>query len=88
MLTWLLIPAFGAVVLALPFWGTFQPGQAAPYSYLPYLLIALVGVGVLYMLYVQATRPALLASAGSLIMGETESAGDTEGVAGASGPTE
>jgi len=68
----------GAIVLGIPFWGDFQPGQAAPYSYLPWLFAALVGVGILYMLFVQATKPDLLARAGTIIMGEDAGTPDDE----------
>jgi len=78
MVTWLIIPVVGAIVLGIPFWGDFQPGQAAPYSYLPWLFAALVGVGILYMLFVQATKPDLLARAGTIIMGEDAGTPDDE----------
>ena len=50
------------------------PGQPAPYSYLPWLTIALIAAGVIYMLVLQATRPRALSQAVSLLEGEVEAA--------------
>jgi amino acid transporter len=70
VLTWLLFPLIGALVLLIPFWGDFQPGQPAPFSYLPWLFAGLIALGILYTLFVQIARPGLLARAGTIIMGE------------------
>jgi len=78
VVTWVIIPVVGALVLGIPFWGDFQPGQAAPYSDLPWLFAALVGVGVLYTLFVQATKPDLLARTGAITMGEDAGTPDDE----------
>ncbi|HEY7015860.1 MAG TPA: APC family permease [Streptosporangiaceae bacterium] len=65
------VPAIGVVALAAPFYSDFQPGQVAPYSYLPWFYLALVAIGVLYVVYLQRTKPAMIAQAGSIIMGES-----------------
>ena len=54
--------------------GDLRPGQPAPYSYLPWLTIALIAAGVIYMLMLQATRPRALSQAVSLLEGEVEAA--------------
>ncbi|GHH63363.1 amino acid permease [Streptosporangium violaceochromogenes] len=65
----LVTPVVGVVVLLIPFWGDFQPGQAAPFSYLPLLTIALILVGVVYMLLLRSRRPEALAQAADLLVG-------------------
>ena len=69
VVTRLLIPIVGIVVLAIPVWGDLQPGQAAPYKYLPYLTIALIAVGVLYTLILAKRRPEILRDAPGLLEG-------------------
>jgi hypothetical protein len=64
------VPAIGIVALAAPFYSDFQPGQVAPYSYLPWFYLALVAIAVLYVVYLQRTKPAMIVQAGSIIMGE------------------
>ena len=73
-LAWVVTPVIGVLVLAIPVWGDLRPGQPAPYSYLPWLTIALIAAGVLYMLVLQATRPRALSQAVSLLEGEVEAA--------------
>ncbi len=73
-LAWVVTPVIGVLVLAIPVWGDLRPGQPAPYSYLPWLTIALIAAGVLYMLVLQATRPRALDQAVSLLEGEVEAA--------------
>lgn len=77
-ITWLVIPSIGALVLLIPFWGDFQPGQPSPYNHLPWLFAGLIALGILYMLFVQLAKPALLARAGTIIMGEDEGTADDE----------
>lgn len=43
-----IIPIVGVAVLALPFWGLVQPGQEAPYSFFPWIVLALVVISVIY----------------------------------------
>lgn len=40
------MPALGALALAIPFVELFQPGQPAPYSWFPYLTLAILVVAV------------------------------------------
>lgn len=77
--TRLISPIVGVAVLAIPFWGDFQPGQDAPYSYLPLLTIALILVGVVYMLVLRSRRPEVMARAADLLVGEADDTGDGRG---------
>lgn len=75
----LICPIIGAAVLLIPFWGDFQPGQAAPFSYLPWLTVALVLVGVAYMLVLRSRRPRVMARAADLLVGEADEGTETDG---------
>ena len=61
-------------VLAIPVWGDLRPGQPAPYSYLPWLTLALIAAGVGYMLVLRALKPRSLDQAVGLLEGEVEAA--------------
>jgi xanthine/uracil permease len=54
---WVVTPVIGVLVLAIPIWGDLRPGQPAPDSYLPWLTIALIAAGVVYMLILSTVRP-------------------------------
>jgi len=57
---WVVTPVIGICVLAIPVWGDLRPGQATPFSYLPWLTPALIAVGIVYMLVLQAVRPQVM----------------------------
>jgi hypothetical protein len=61
-------------VLAIPIWGDLRPGQPAPYSYLPWLTIALIAAGIIYMLVLSAVRPRAMESAVANLEGEVGAA--------------
>lgn len=65
-----MVPLVGIVTLAVPYWSDFQPGQPAPFSYLPWYFLGVLAIGVLYVLYLQRRKPMMVARAGSIIMGE------------------
>jgi amino acid transporter len=71
---WVVTPVIGIGVLAIPIWGDLRPGQAAPFSYLPWLTIALIAAGVAYMLILSATHPAVIGRAAALLEGGEEPA--------------
>ena len=72
--TWVVTPVVGVLVLAIPVWGDLRPGQSPPYSYLPWLTLALIGAGIAYMLVLQAVRPRVMARATALLEGGEEEA--------------
>lgn len=72
------VPLVGIITLAVPYWSDFQPGQPAPFSYLPWFYLGLLATGVLYVAYLQRRHPAKVAQAGSVIMGETAPAGPVQ----------
>jgi amino acid transporter len=71
---WVVTPVIGVLVLAIPIWGDLRPGQPAPYSYLPWLTIALIAAGIVYMLVLSALRPRAIESAVANLEGGAEAA--------------
>jgi amino acid transporter len=71
---WVVTPVIGVLVLAIPIWGDLRPGQPAPYSYLPWLTIALIAAGVVYMLVLSRVRPQAVEHAVANLEGEIEAA--------------
>lgn len=69
LFTRLLVPLVGIAILAIPVYGDLQPGQAAPYKYLPYLTVALIVVGVLYTMVLAASKPDSIRDAPGLLEG-------------------
>ncbi len=65
----LILPIIGIVVLAIPVYGDLQPGQPAPYKYLPYLTLGLIALGVVYALVLGVRRPDALRKAPALLEG-------------------
>jgi hypothetical protein len=51
---------------------TRPPCRRAPYSYLPWLTLALIAVGVIYMLVLRAARPRVIGHAAALFEGDEE----------------
>ena len=70
--TWVVTPVIGVLVLAIPVWGDLRPGQPTPYSYLPWLTLALIAAGVVYMLVLQAARPRVIENAAALLEGDAD----------------
>ncbi len=67
--TRLVVPIFGIAILAIPVYGDLQPGQAAPYKYLPYLTVGLILVGVIYTAILAVRRPNVIRDAPGLLEG-------------------
>lgn len=67
--TRLIVPIFGMAILAIPVYGDLQPGQAAPYKYLPYLTVALILVGVVYTMILAKRKPNIIRDAPGLLEG-------------------
>jgi amino acid transporter len=67
--TRLIVPIFGMAILAIPVYGDLQPGQAAPYKYLPYLTVGLILVGVVYTMILAKLKPDIIRDAPGLLEG-------------------
>lgn len=77
------LPVIGIVTLAVPFWALVQPGQAAPYSWFPWITLALVVVSLIYAFWKVRVDPQLPARIGASVSGPQVSASDTTEKAGA-----
>ena len=69
LFTRMLIPILGIAILAIPVYGDLQPGQAAPYKYLPYLTLALIAVGIIYTAILAKRKPDIIRDAPGLLEG-------------------
>lgn len=74
----LVVPVLGILVLAIPVWGDLQPGQPAPYKYLPVLTLLLIAVGVLYTAVLRVRKPETLRLAPALLEGGEAESGEAE----------
>jgi amino acid transporter len=68
-LLWVVVPAIGLAVLAIPIWGDLRPGQAAPFNALPWLTILLIAAGVAYAVVLGMVKPQALQKAPALLEG-------------------
>jgi amino acid transporter len=73
---WVVTPAIGIIILAIPVYGDLRPGQPSPYNILPWLTLALIAAGVLYALILGFVRPQALAQAPALLEGDESLATD------------
>ncbi len=69
VVTNLIIPLIGIVVLGIPVWGDLRPGQPSPFKYLPYLTLGLIALGVVYAVFLRLRRPDILRDAPALLEG-------------------
>ncbi|WP_376795265.1 APC family permease [Thermogemmatispora sp.] len=60
-----LLPLLGTVSIALPLWALLQPGQQPPYSFFPWITLALLIIALLYSWWRVRTDPALPARIGA-----------------------
>jgi amino acid transporter len=67
---WVVTPAIGIIVLAIPVYGDLRPGQPSPFNVLLWLTLGLIAVGVIYALVLGATRPQVLEQAPALLEGD------------------
>jgi amino acid transporter len=65
-----LVPIIGIGVLALPIWGFFAPGQAAPYNFFGWIFLALVVLSVAWATYILLTRPQATQTLGAMVADE------------------
>lgn len=66
----LIVPALGIAFLILPLWGLVQPGQPYPYNIFPWIVLALLALGVAYALLRRRQVPDLDQRVGSIIADE------------------
>jgi amino acid transporter len=64
------IPVLGMAAIAFPMWQLIKPGQASPYSWFPYFTLAVIVVGVMYALILNARDKSLGERVGSIVADE------------------
>ena len=65
-----LVPLIGIGVLALPIWGFFAPGQAAPYNSFGWIFLGLIILSVAWASYIMFTRPEAATTLGKMVADE------------------
>ncbi len=66
------VPVVASLILLLPIYGLLYPVPPFPINLVPYIFVIWVLVGVGYLLYTSARRPAVLAGMGRVFEAETE----------------
>ena len=64
------LPTLGVIVVAIPIYYLFKPGQAAPYDGFPWAGVGLIVVSVLYAIWLVRRDPGLGDRVGSIIADE------------------
>lgn len=67
---WVVVPAVGTAVMAIPIWSSLQGGQAAPFDLLVWFFVLMILIGIGYALWFSWRRPELIKNAAALAMGE------------------
>ncbi|WP_164779539.1 APC family permease [Paenibacillus kobensis] len=60
------VPLLGTAAILLPLWAMMQPGQPAPFSYFPWVIVAIIVLGLLYGKYVTKKDPTLAERIGAV----------------------
>lgn len=66
----LIIPILGVAFLILPLWGLIEPGQPSPYNLFPWIILAMLVVGIGYAWLRQRQIPNLKDKVGSIVADE------------------
>ena len=66
----LVIPVLGMAAIAFPMWQLIKPGQPSPYSWFPYFTLAVIIVGTIYALVMNARDKTLGDRVGSIVADE------------------
>ena len=70
VLTHIILPILGVIVLAYPLWSTAQPGQAFPYNLIIIIVVVWIVLGIIAYLYLRSTAPEKLKAVGSFLAEE------------------
>jgi amino acid transporter len=70
VITHLIIPVLGTVLMLFPLWGLIEPGQPAPFNYFPWLSLALLLISILYGIILAHRSPDLVQRIGSYVADE------------------
>jgi amino acid transporter len=64
------VPVLGVIALAYPLYSVSKPGQAYPYNYVPWVVLAWIVIGAALYAYYRAKSPAKIAALGNFIAEE------------------
>ena len=63
----LILPILGVLAIGFPLYALVQPGQSAPFSYFPWISLAIIVVGLVYAIILSRRDPTLGDRVGSII---------------------
>ena len=64
------LPALGVIVVGIPIYYLFKPGQAPPYDWFPWAAVGLIVVSILYSIWLVRRDPGLGDRVGSIVADE------------------
>jgi amino acid transporter len=67
LLKHLILPVLGVFAIGFPLWGLIAPGQTAPFSYFPWIALAVVVVAFIYAFILSRRDPTLGERVGSIV---------------------
>jgi len=73
-----IIPIAGVAALAYPLWSVAKPGQSWPYSLVPWITLAWLGLGTVLLLTYRKTSPEKIAAIGTFIADDELAAGEED----------
>ena len=65
-----LLPLLGAALIIVPLYYLSKPGQAAPYSWYPYVALVLLILSIIYAIYLTRRDPTIAERVGSIVADE------------------
>jgi amino acid transporter len=65
-----LLPLLGAALIIVPLYYLSKPGQAAPYSWYPYVALVLLILSIIYAIYLTRRDPTIADRVGSIVADE------------------
>src|SRR5579859_737060 len=67
LLKHLILPILGVIAIGFPLWGLVAPGQEPPFSYFPWISLAIIVVALIYAVILSRRDPTLGERVGSII---------------------
>lgn len=67
LVTHVVVPVLGVLALAYPLYSVSKPGQAYPYNFVPWIVLAWIVAGVGLYLYYRAKSPEKIAAVGTFV---------------------
>jgi hypothetical protein len=64
------VPLLGIAALAYPLYSVSKPGQAYPYNYVPWVVLAWIAIGIVLYTFYRVKSPEKIAALGSFVAEE------------------